>query len=216
MRMIKVKCSECKKEFERSTLSRTTVCSPECDAERDRRLKRESRRRAAGEPTGFCMHCGARVESRRKYCARAACQLERKRQNNMASNLRYAELMRSDKKRQCSECGRWFGGRSEMFVTCGRPKCVKSRARKVKNDRYRKNAEAMKVRKMAEQSYSTTPVYKIDQMPCPWASGQLTTAPAPGYGWHTAEADPMSAGWDAGGVWFTVRKSETRKERRAA
>lgn len=55
-----------------------------------------------------------------------------------------------------------------------------------------------------------------DTMPCPWSSGQLTHPPVTGYGWHTAEADPMSAGWESEGVWFVVRESEAERERRAA
>lgn len=51
-------------------------------------------------------------------------------------------------------------------------------------------------------------------MPCPWASKQLTTPPSPGYGWDSAEADPMTMRVVADGVWVEVRESETK--RRAA
>ena len=96
--------------------------------------------------------------------------------------------------------------------TCGEPPCVL--AHKLAVERLRKKRIAAERRAMGTQP-PPKPVV-IDTMPCPWASKQLTTPPAPGYGWHTAEADPMSAGWAADGLWFVVRETETERERRAA
>lgn len=215
MRTIIVKCSECKTPFERPANSRRRVCSTACEKKRDARIKLESARKAKGG-LGKCLHCGADLPSlRHRYCPLPACQKERKRQNNLAAALRYAELMKSSSKRQCVVCGKWFDRRSDMFVTCGREQCVKTRARQVKNERNRKQAEALKRRRQAEGFIPVSPI-KVDTMPCPWSSGQLTHPPATGYGWHTAEADPMSAGWAADGLWFVVRESETERERRAA
>ena len=215
MRMIVVKCSECKTPFERPANSRRRVCSVACEKKRDARIKLESARKAKGG-LGRCLHCGADLPSmRHRYCSLPACQKERKRQNNLAAALRHAELMKSSSKRQCVVCGKWFDGRSEMFVTCGREACVKTRARQVKNERNRKQAEALRLRKQAEKSLSTPPAIKIDTMPCPWASKQLTTPPAPGYGWHTAEADPMTMRCVADGVWFEVRETETKRRKAA-
>lgn len=106
----------------------------------------------------------------------------------------------------------------EPCVICGKDYLVKKHSYKQTcSDECEKAFNSLTQAKVAEtinEKNAATPPWKHD-MKCPWASKQLTHQPAPGYGWHTAEADPMSAGWESDGVWFAVCESEMRREEAA-
>lgn len=100
-----------------------------------------------------------------------------------------------------------------LAQTCGEEPCMaehKSVAERARKARTKGGVGAAECR-----DKPAPPLVPINPMPCPWESKQLTHQPAPGYGWHTAEADPMSAGWSADGVWFAVCESEMRREEAA-
>lgn len=210
MRTIRIKCTECKKEFERPITGKRTVCSDECATARKNRLNRESRKRAAAATAGRCLHCGNEIPMRQKYCTKRECQLARKRANANAANERYAEMMRSEKKRQCPECGRWFDKRSTMYVTCGREDCVKSRARKVKaeggrvREERRKRERSMAEVRLAAQTPPEEIERKIANAQCPfrgyyddkmhWMDPLRTNVPGI-TSWSDPRMDPMSGGF---------------------
>ena len=210
MRTIRIKCTECKKEFERPITGKRTVCSDECATARKNRLNRESRKRAAAATAGRCLHCGNEIPMRQKYCTKRECQLARKRANYVAANERYAKLMRNEKKRQCPECGRWFAKRSKMYVTCGREECVKSRAKKIKaegsrvREERRKRERSMTEVRLAAQTPPEEMERKIANAQCPFAGEwkdekgriwpQMSTN-IPGVTWDDPIMDPMSGGF---------------------
>ena len=224
MRMILAKCSECRKPFERPANSRREVCCKDCERARKNRLNREHRARAGAGTSGRCLHCGSEIPSRQRYCKKPECQKERKRRNNEAAQLRYIELMRSETKRQCPYCGKWFDKRSKMFVTCGDEPCVRKRALEQKRENYRRRAERRSAIKELENNRKAAELtreeieQRIANTLCPfagpWKDDKGMEWPAmqtliPGVSW----SDPIMGawdGWDSGGVWVCVEERERR------
>lgn len=106
----------------------------------------------------------------------------------------------------------------EPCVICGKDYLVKKHSYKQtcsdECERAFNSITQAKVAETVNEKNAATPSWKHD-MKCPWSARLFDTPPAPGYGWHTAEADPMSAGWESGGVWFVVCESEMRREEAA-
>lgn len=103
----------------------------------------------------------------------------------------------------------------EPCVICGKDYLVKKHSYKQtcsdECERAFNSITQAKVAETVNEKNAAVPPWKHD-MKCPWAARLFDTLPATGYGWHTAEADPMSAGWESGGVWFVACESETRRK----
>lgn len=201
-------CAICGKEFNHQDHRVVTCCDPECMRMRKVMHNRERRKikamaKLAALPVRYCPICGTNFKSAnpaQKTCGDPDC---------MREHLRIYEATKKQPKREqtCPICGTTYMGRINQR-TCGNRKCY--------DKLYMIEAEANGYPTPKKRTVIYRPnVPAIDTMPCPWASKQLTTPPSPGYGWNTAEADPMSAGWSADGVWFSVCESETRREEAA-
>jgi hypothetical protein len=98
-----------------------------------------------------------------------------------------------------------------LAKTCGAASCVRENKRALERDRKR-GMRKEPTSRLWDKAY---PGPWTHPMRCPWEDGLFDTPPAYGVRWDSAEADPMSAGWGAGGVWVEVRERETERRKAA-
>ena len=106
----------------------------------------------------------------------------------------------------------------EPCVICGADYLVKKHSYKQtcsgECERAFNSVTQAKVAETVNEKNAAIPPWLHD-MKCPWFARLFDTIPAPGYGWHTAEADPMTMRCVADGVWFEVRETETKRRKAA-
>lgn len=219
------KCVVCGTEFAIRSAQHKT-CSPECAQEirRRKRAKREGRKvNVMGMAPRPCIICGEVYQpkqSNQTTCYSHHCKLEVRRRNARA---RYESVKKSQ--RRCSICKRMFTPPTPGTMICARDECAAEHLRRQRQkdrqaylERQREIIEAeRRAREAAEMER------RVAAAQCPFRGYRddykHTVAPmqtmVPGItSWSDPRMDPMSAGWEADGVWVEVR--EVKRERRKA
>ena len=195
---IKIKCIQCGKEFE--SFNQRKTCSEACRKarKRDQDMRCKNGRGRVGT-VAVCPICGKKFTVKgttQKYCSDKCC--GRARTLTGVNNKRTVPAT-------CIICGKDFlTSQNAKAKTCSKECATKYRSQKLRQSAQR-SVEAAKPQPGPWQH----------PMRCPWEDGLFDTPPAYGVSWMSAEADPMSAGWDAGGVWVEVREAEAERRKAA-